>query len=78
MNDICKITIYTQTGALSFDVVASGKDFDDRLAAALEQGSVVLDTVEGSRLILCALNVVAIEIQPAVTTLDIPPVQKIK
>jgi len=61
--DTCEVIIYTQSSALSFEVVASGNDFEERLAAALEQGTVLLDTVDGSKLVLCAINVVAIEVR---------------
>lgn len=78
MNDICELTIYTSDAVLTFDVCATTSDFQDRLAAALEDGSVVLDTVEGSRLVLNAINVVAIEIHD-VSTAEIasntPPIK---
>ena len=61
--DTCEVVIYTQSGALSFEVLASTNDFEERLAAALEQGTVLLDTVDGSKLVLCAINVVAIEVR---------------
>ena len=61
--DTCEVIVYTQSGALSFEVIASGIDFEERLAAALEQGTVLLDTAEGSKLVLCAINVVAIEVR---------------
>ena len=61
--DTCEVIVYTQSGALSFEVIASGSDFEERLAAALEQGTVLLDTAEGSKLVLCAINVVAIEVR---------------
>lgn len=34
--DTCEVVIYTQSGALSFEVIASTNDFEERLAAALE------------------------------------------
>jgi len=63
--DTCEVIIYTQSSALSFEVIASGNDFEERLAAALEQGTVLLDTADGSKLVLCAINVVAIEVREA-------------
>ena len=63
--DICEVIVYTHSGAISFEVLATAADFEDRLAAALEQGTVILDTAEGSKLILCAINVVAIEVRAA-------------
>ena len=83
--DVCEVIIYTQSGALSFEVLASGNDFEERLAGALEQGTVLLDTVDGSKLVLCAINVVAIEVREvdaaaAVAekiTSDTPPVKKL-
>ena len=82
--DVCEVIIYTQSGALSFEVLASSDDFEERLAGALEQGTVLLDTVDGSKLVLCAINVVAIEVREvdAATaaaekiTRDTPPVKK--
>lgn len=79
--DICEVIIYTQSGALSFEVIASANDFEERLAAALEQGTVILDTTEGSKLVLCAINVVAIEVREAAASgesaSDTPPVTKL-
>ena len=63
MNKPCHITIYTHDSALEFDIKTTCDNFQDTLADALENGTVILDTVEGSRLILSAINVVAIEIQ---------------
>ncbi len=78
MNEIYELTIYTQHAALSFDVYATTADFQERLASALEEGTVVLDTTEGSRLVLNAINVVAIEIHKAETAEEMlcntPPV----
>lgn len=78
--DICEVIIYTQSGALSFEVIATAKDFEERLAAALEQGTVILDTTEGSKLVLCAINVVAIEVRAAANGENgnnTPPVEKV-
>lgn len=78
--DICEVIIYTQSGALSFEVIATAKDFEERLAAALEQGTVILDTTEGSKLVLCAINVVAIEVREAASgesESNTPPVEKV-
>ena len=82
--DVCEVIIYTQSGALSFEVLASGNDFEERLAGALEQGTVLLDTVDGSKLVLCAINVVAIEVREVGATAaaekitsDTPPVKKL-
>lgn len=82
--DVCEVIIYTQSGALSFEVLASGNDFEERLAGALEQGTVLLDTVDGSKLVLCAINVVAIEVREVDAaaaaekiTSDTPPVKKL-
>ncbi len=62
MSEICELTIYTSSSALQFNVVVTCDNFQDTLADALENGTVVLDTVEGSRLILNAINVIAIEV----------------
>ena len=66
MKNTCELTIYTASAALSYEVVASGDDFQDKLAAALGEGTVILETVEGSELILNAVNVVAIEVHAVV------------
>ena len=82
MSYICEVLIYTSNAALSFNVVATTtSDFQERLAAALEEGTVLLDTVEGSKLILNAINVVAIEVNTPTTStekgLNTPPVKNI-
>ena len=45
--ETCEVIIYTHSGALTFEVIVSANDFEERLASALEQGTVILDTVEG-------------------------------
>lgn len=77
MSYICEVLIYTSNAALSFNVVATTSDFQERLAAALEEGTVLLDTVEGTKLILNAINVVAIEVRKAKQVQNIPPPLKI-
>lgn len=80
-NDICTVLVYTQNGGIQFDVVVTANDFQDRIADALEQGTVVLELADGGKLVLCAINVVAIEIHEAVTVQensnDTPPSQNI-
>ncbi len=81
MREICELIVYSNTAAIPYLVEVTIEDFQERLAKALEDGTVVLDTVEGSKLILNALNVVAIEIRKP-TSIDesvnnIPPVEKI-
>ena len=80
MSKVCELIIYTTNAALSFSVVATTDDFQERLASALEEGTVVLDTTEGSRLVLNAINVVAIEVHAVSTeeiSSDTPPVKNI-
>lgn len=81
MSKTCEIVVYTSNGAMSFDVVATTDDFQERLANALEEGTVMLDTVEGSKLILNAINVVAIEVNTVAEASGkpetIPPIRKI-
>lgn len=76
----CELIIYTSNGALTFEVEATTDNFQDTLASALEGGTVVLDTTDGSRLILNAINVVAIEVREVVDedeiVTDTPPVSK--
>lgn len=64
--DTLDLVIYTNTAALEFTVFVAINDFQERLAEALENGTVVLDTTDGTKLVLNAINVVAIEIhEPA-------------
>lgn len=81
MNDICEIVIYTSDAALSFNIVATVENFQERLASALEEGTVVLDTIDGTKLILNAINAVAIEVHDAKSAYEIPsdtpPISKI-
>lgn len=81
MSDVCEVVIYTTSAALSFNVKATTTDFQERLAGALEEGTVILDTVEGTKLILNAINVVAIEVHGQQDTEEnaqaIPPIQNI-
>lgn len=65
MSKTCELIIYTSNAALTFDVVATTDDFQERLSAALEEGTVILDTLDGAKLILNAINVVAIEVYKA-------------
>ena len=78
MSRVCEVIIYTSNAALSFNVEATTTDFQERLANALEEGTVILDTIEGSKLVLNAINVVAIDIHDAeITEVNadaIPPV----
>jgi len=78
MRRVCEVIIYTSNAALSFNVEATTTDFQERLANALEEGTVILDTIEGSKLVLNAINVVAIDIHDAeITEVNadaIPPV----
>lgn len=60
--DVCEIVVYTQSGVVSFEVKATADNFEDRVAEALEQGTVILELVGGGKVILCAINVVAIEV----------------
>jgi len=79
--DICTVLVYTQNGAIPFEVVVAANDFQERVAQALEEGTVILELADGGKLVLCAINVVAIEIHEAVTVQensnDTPPSQNI-
>lgn len=61
-DDVCEIVVYTQSGAVTFEVKATADNFEDRVAEALEQGTVILELAAGGKVILCAINVVAIEV----------------
>ncbi len=79
--DICTVLVYTQNGAIPFDVVVAADDFQERVAQALEEGTVILELADGGKLVLCAINVVAIEIHEAEilqeNSSDTPPSQNI-
>lgn len=79
--DTCGIVIYTQNGAIPFEVEVTISDFQERLAEALEQGTVMLSLADGGKLVLCAINVVAIEVREIDNTeemtSDTPPVKNI-
>lgn len=77
MSNVCEVIIYTSSAVLSFNIEATTTDFQERLASALEEGTVILDTVEGTKLILNAINVVAIEVHKAEAQVqNIPPAEK--
>lgn len=63
--DVCKLVVYTQNGAVTFQVKTTADNFEDRVAEALEEGTVILELVDGGKIILCAINVVAIEVHAA-------------
>lgn len=72
--DTLDIVIYTDAAALEFTVCVTTTDFQARLAEALENGTVMLDTIDGSKLVLNAINVVAIEIhEPTAATQESTP-----
>lgn len=74
MKGVCELVIYTSNAVLSFGVKATTPNFQERLAQALEEGTVVLDTAEETKLILNAINVVAIEVHEAVDVgIESPP-----
>lgn len=73
--ETCEVIIYTSGTVISFDVIVTANDFQERLAAALEEGTVILDTAEGSKLVLNAINVVAIEVRENKKASNTPPVK---
>ncbi len=76
---VCEIVIYTTGGALTFDVLPTVDNFEKELSSALEEGTVIVDTVEGSQLVLNAINAVAIEIKGVCDkeiVEDTPPIVK--
>ena len=73
MESVCELVIYTCNAVLSFNVKSTTHNFQERLAQALEEGTVILDTAEETKLILNAINVVAIEVHEAVYSGDEPP-----
>lgn len=62
MDEIYTLTVYTQNGAINYQVRASTPNFKDDLLAALERGATIVDTVDGSTLIINPLQATAIEI----------------
>lgn len=75
--ETCEVIIYTSGAVISFDIIITANDFQERLAAALEDGTVILDTAEGSKLVLNAINVVAIEVRESKSSSNTPPVKNI-
>jgi hypothetical protein len=79
--NICELTVYTQSGAMSFETIATTDNFQNRVAEALEEGTVMLELADGGKLILCAINVVAVEVHEPTTAdrifADTPPAQNI-
>ena len=74
-NCTCKLNIYTQSGCITYKVIATQDNFSERLAEALEQGTALLDTDDGNKLLISAINVVAIEIcEPEEKSGNTPPV----
>lgn len=72
--DTLDLVIYTNAAALEFTVCVTTNDFQARLAEALENGTVVLDTTDGNKLVLNAINVVAIEIhEPTAAKQEMTP-----
>lgn len=69
-NALHELTVYTETGAMSFLVKATAENFGERLSDAMEAGAVLLETAEGSKLLLNPVNTVAVEMREAK---DIPP-----
>lgn len=78
-DNICELTVYTQSGAISFEAIATTDNFQNRVADALEEGTVILELADGGKLILCAINVVAIEVHAETEEKisgDTPPVSE--
>lgn len=79
-DNICELTVYTQSGAISFEAIATTDNFQNRVADALEEGTVILELADGGKLILCAINVVAIEVREIDNSekmsSDTPPISK--
>lgn len=73
-SDICELVVYTQSGAVGFEVIQTSNNFQEKVAEALESGTVLLELASGGKLILCAVNVVAIEIHCASEQSNTPPV----
>lgn len=71
MGEIYTLTIYTQGGAIDYQISATTPNFKDDLITALEGGCVTVDTLEGGTLLINPLQAVAIEINE--TT---PPVEE--
>ncbi len=65
------ITIYTSSGVVQYTLKATTNNFKQDLIAGLEQGTVTVETLDGSSLIINPLNAAAIEIKDS--TDDTPP-----
>lgn len=65
------ITIYTSGGAVEYIVPATCENFDSRMASALANGDILLlDTIDGGKLMLNPLQSVAIEIAEVSASAD--------
>lgn len=58
----CEITVYTTNAVLNYNVKVTTENFAETLAASLEEGTVILETDDENILLLCTVNVVAVEI----------------
>ena len=58
-----EITIYTNGGAINYQLIETTANFKKDLIAALEAGSVTVDTIDGASLIINPLTAAAIEIR---------------
>ena len=63
MENRYKLIVFTQQGALPFEVVSDHKEFESVIASALDEaGTVMLELADGGSLILTAINAVAIAV----------------
>jgi len=61
--DSVTVVIYTTGGVLEFDVRVTVPNFADTLADAIDDGSVVLDMVDGNKLIINPINAVVVGVR---------------
>ncbi len=68
MEKIYEITVYTNEAAFTYNVIPTTDNFEDDLLSAIGSGIVMIDTVEGSKLILNTANIMAVEVKEVIAT----------
>ncbi len=68
MKEYVELIIYTIGAALSFVVKKTCDDFTDKCAEAFADGTLQVETNEGSVLVVSGINAVAIEIKELQST----------
>lgn len=60
--NVCKITIYTNTGAIDYIVHKTCDDYIELISNALSNGdTIILNTIDNTTLLIQTSNIIAIE-----------------